>query len=102
MAERELDMGAGALSRRLSRRAIVRMGLAMAALPVLAACGSQQAAPAKPKRTTKKAATAEAAEPAEEGPAVTAAETPAEAAPAKPKRTTKKTATAEATEEVPS
>src|SRR5215207_5915457 len=95
MAERELDMAAGGImGRRLSRRVMVRMGLAMAALPILAACGSQQAAaPAKPtaapaapaKPTEAPAAAAkptEAAKPA--APAAAPAATAAPAAAAKP------------------
>ena len=45
MGEHEPGMVAGGLTgRRLSRRAMMRMSLAMAALPILAACGSQQPA----------------------------------------------------------
>ena len=35
------------IGRRLSRRTMVRMGLAVAALPILAACGAQPPAPAQ-------------------------------------------------------
>src|SRR4051812_38505153 len=108
MAERELDIADGSvMGRRLSRRAMVRMGMAMAALPILAACGSQQpaapakptAAPAAPAATTAPAAPAAAAKPTEAPkPAAPAAAAPAAttapAAAAKPAEAAKPAQTA--------
>src|SRR5215208_7886676 len=96
MAEHELDMTAGGvMGRRLSRRVMVRMGLAMAALPILAACGSQQAA--APAATTAPAAAAkptEAPKPAE-------AAKPTAAAAAAPAATTAPAAAAKPAESKP-
>ena len=78
MGEGEVGMPAtGMTGRRLSRRTVVRLGLAMASLPILAACGgSAPAAPAKPAEPAAKPT--EAAKPA----APAAASSPAAAAPA--------------------
>src|SRR5688572_17205892 len=78
--------------RRLSRRALVRLGLAVAALPILAACGEQSSAPAKPTSApAAPAKPAEAPKPAEAAkpaapaaPAAAPAATAAPAAAAKP------------------
>src|SRR5689334_6418737 len=77
--------------RRVSRRVAVRIGLMMAALPILGACGSQQsAAPArpteapKPAEAAKPAAPAAAAAPTAAPAAATAAPAAAPAAAAKP------------------
>jgi multiple sugar transport system substrate-binding protein len=107
MAERELDVADGSvMGRRLSRRAMVRMGMAMAALPILAACGSQQAAapakptsaPAAPAATTAPAAAAKPTEaPKPAAPAAAPAATTAPAAAAKPAEAAKPAQTAAGT-----
>jgi multiple sugar transport system substrate-binding protein len=105
MGEHDLGTAAYRLTRRrLSRRAMVRLGLAMAALPVLAACGAQQpAAPAKPTeapaKPTEAAKPAEAAKPtaAPAAPAGAAAPTAAPTAAAKPAEAAKPAQTAAAT-----
>src|SRR5215212_160415 len=88
----------GLTGRRLSRRSAVRMGLAMAALPVLAACGAQQpAAPAAPPKPAEAPKPVEVAKPTEAPkPAATAA-APAAAAPAKPAEAAKPAQTAAGT-----
>ena len=87
MGDREFDTNRGtAGERRVTRRAVLRLGLAaIAAAPLAAACG-QQAAPAAPKAEAKPT---EAAQPAAQ-PAAPAAKTgetakPAAQAPAAPK-----------------
>ena len=88
----------GLTGRRLSRRSAVRMGLAMAALPVLAACGAQQpSAPAAPPKPAEAPKPVEVAKPTEAPkPAATAA-APAAAAPAKPAEAAKPAQTAAGT-----
>jgi multiple sugar transport system substrate-binding protein len=76
------------IGRRLSRRAVVRIGLALAALPLLAACGGQQqpapVAPAKPTEAPAAAKPTEAAKPADAAKPAAPAATAAPAAAAKP------------------
>ena len=52
MSDTTLDAVSGRPPRRLSRRSMLRLGLAAAALPIVAACGS--AAPAAPAKTETK------------------------------------------------
>src|SRR4051794_21079469 len=76
MGERELGVAPPALTaRRMSRRSMVRLGMAVAALPILAACGGTAAPAPKPTDAPKPTTAPAAAPPA-------AAASPAAAAPA--------------------
>jgi multiple sugar transport system substrate-binding protein len=91
------------MGRRLSRRAMVRVGLAMAALPILAACGQSAAPAAPPKPTAAPAAPAATTAPAAaakptDAPKPAEAAKPTAAAAATPAATTAPAAAAKPTD----
>ncbi|MBA2446470.1 MAG: hypothetical protein H0V51_00400, partial [Chloroflexi bacterium] len=68
------------VTRRLTRRAVLRLGAIVAALPLAAACGGQPAAPAAPKTEAKPTEAAKPAAPAAATAAPKAEAKPTEAA----------------------